>query len=76
VIGYNYEKRVYELMRSFVSFDEEIRFISFLEDHMPSFIFVITYNKRDEKSYIKIYKLKKNKKFDNTFKIEEKKSYV
>ena len=60
VIGYDYEKRVYELLRSFVSFDEEIKYISFLEDHIPSFIFLITYNKREEKSYIKIYKIKKN----------------
>lgn len=63
-------------MRSFVSFDEEIRFISFLEDQIPSFVFMITYNKREEKSYIKIYKIRKNKKFDNGFKIEETKNFV
>lgn len=47
VIGYDHEKRVYELLKSFVSFDEEIRFLSFLEDHTPSFLFIITYNKKD-----------------------------
>ena len=60
VIGYDYEKKVYELMRSPVPSetnvgvstsspdgDEEIRFISFLDDHIPSFIFMICYNKRE-----------------------------
>lgn len=72
VIGYDHEKRVYELYRSVVSYEEEIRHISFLEDHIPSFIFVITYNKKEEKSYFKILKLKKNKKYvkDVDFKIE------
>ena len=65
IIGYDYEKRVYELLRSSVSLEEEIKFISFLEDHNPSFVFVITYNSREIKSYIKILKLKKNKKHDN-----------
>ena len=47
VVGYDYEKRVYELLRSFVNYDEEIRFISFLEDHIPSFLFLIIYNKKE-----------------------------
>ena len=32
VLGYDYERRPYELLRSFVSYEEEIRFISFIED--------------------------------------------
>jgi len=76
VVGYDYEKRVYELFRSFVSFDEEIRFISFLEDHVPSFLFIITWNKREQKTFIRILKLKKNEKFDDNLKIEETKREV
>lgn len=77
VIGYDYEKRVYELLRSMVTFDEEIRFISFLEDHIPSFIFLIIYNKKEQQTHFKIYKLKKNAKFDHPLhKIEETKSFV
>jgi len=76
VVGYDFEKRVYELLRAFVSFDEEIKFLSFLEDHIPSFLFLITWNKREMRSYIKILKLKKNKKFDNNLRIEETKKEV
>lgn len=63
VVGYDHEKRVYELYRSVVNFEEEIRFISFLEDNIPSFIFMITYNTRENKTYFRILKLKKNKNF-------------
>jgi WD40 repeat protein len=47
VVGYDYEKRVYELLRSFVNYDEEIRFISFLEDNVPSYLFLICWNKKE-----------------------------
>lgn len=77
VVGYDYEKRVYELLRSFVNYDEEIRFISFLEDHIPSFLFLIIYNKKEKCTHFKIYKLKKNAKYDHPqAKIEETKSLV
>lgn len=77
VVGYDYEKRVYELLKSFVGFDEEIRFISFLEDNNPSFLFLIIYNKKEQCSHFKIYKLKKNKKYDHLQqKIEETKNFV
>lgn len=46
--------------------NEEIRHISFLEDHIPNFIFVITFNKLEDKSYFRILKLKKNKKYDES----------
>lgn len=76
VIGYDYEKRVYELLRQSVSFDEEICFLSFLEDHIPTFLFVILYSKREGRSSIKILKMKKNKKFDDNLRIEETKKEV
>ena len=37
IVGYDNEGKVYELYRSVVSFEEEIRHISFLEDNIPSF---------------------------------------
>ena len=40
VIGYDHEKRVYELLHQ--SSDEPIKFVSFLEDNTPSFLFLIT----------------------------------
>jgi WD40 repeat protein len=77
VVGYDYEKKVYELLRSFVNPEEEIRFISFIEDHVPSFLLVITYNNRDLLTNFKILKLKKNGKYDHEdMKIEESKSFV
>ena len=63
VIGYDHDKKVYELLRDFVTFEEEIKFISFLEDHMPAFLFIITLNKKENITYFKILKLKKNSKF-------------
>lgn len=76
VVGYDYERRVFELFRSVVSFEEEIKFISFLEDNTPSFIFMITFNTREQKTYFKILKLNKNKKFCQQidFNIEETKA--
>lgn len=47
VVGYDYEKKVYELLRSNVSNDEEIRYIGFLEDHIPSYLFLIIYNTKE-----------------------------
>ena len=46
IIGYDRHERLFELVRSFVSFDEEIRVAQFLEEHIPSFIFLISYNAR------------------------------
>eukprot|EP00347_Sterkiella_histriomuscorum_P017818 403347867 len=65
VFGYDHEKRVYELYayQTKESDHEEIRHISFLEDHIPTFIFKITYKKDEGKSYFKILKLRKNKKY-------------
>jgi hypothetical protein len=66
VIGYDFEKRVYELIRQNIGEGEEIRYISFLEDLNPTFIFLVTFDKNIKKSFIKILKLKKNKEFGNT----------
>jgi len=54
---------VYELFRQTVGFDEQIRFISFLDDNLPSFIFIITFDSREKKTQFKILKLFKNKDF-------------
>ena len=61
MIGYDFEKRVYELLRGKpASPEEEIRFVSFLDDHNPAFIFIVTYDVKEQKSSIKILKIKKN----------------
>ncbi len=43
---------------------------------MPTFLFLIIYNKSECKSYIKILKMKKNKNFDDALRIEETKKDV
>ena len=76
IVGYDNEGKVYELYRSVVSFEEEIRHISFLEDNIPSFLFLITYNTREQKTYFKILKLVKNKKALQDFHVEETKASI
>ena len=77
VLGYDYDKKVYELLRSYVNADEEIRFLSFIEDHVPSFILQITFNKKESTTNFKILKLKRNDKYDHEImKIEESKNFV
>ncbi|CDW75572.1 UNKNOWN [Stylonychia lemnae] len=79
VVGYDHNKNVYELYKQCVSYDEEIRHIQFIEDHVPSFVFLITFNKLEQKSYFKILKLRKNKDFQKDQagrKIEETKMQI
>ena len=75
-MGYDCEERVYELLRTNVGFDEDIRFMSFLEDHIPTYIFIITYNHKEQQSIFRILKLKKNKAAYETFKIDESKETI
>ncbi len=76
LIGYDCEERVYELLRANVGDHEEIRFLSFLEDHIPSYLFLVTYNRKEKQSIFRILKLKKNKQTYETFKIEESRNTI
>lgn len=73
VIGFDHEKRVYELYsESFAERpDEEIRHVSFLEDNIPAFLFLVIYNRTTNKSHIKILKMRKNAEFEKALKIKE-----
>lgn len=64
VVGYEHahDKRIYQLYRSQFLTQEKIKFISFLDDHIPTFLFMITENENDGKTMFKIVKLVKNKK--------------
>ena len=44
MLGYDFEKKLYELHRTRLNFESEIRFISFIEDYNSSFLFLIVYN--------------------------------
>ena len=71
VIGYDRHERVFELTRSFVGVDEEIMYSRFLDDHIPSFIFLILWNKKEQCTILKILKLKRNVHFDMDNQFEE-----
>ena len=58
-------------MRSHVANEEKIKFVTFLEDNIPQFIFKITENSKENITYFKIMKLKKNKNYLDSSKIEE-----
>jgi len=76
VVGYDAHERVYELIRSFVSVDEELRFVSFLEDHVPSFLLLIAYNSRTQSSVFRIMKLRKNHDYEEAHHLEESKDFI
>ena len=63
VVGYDHENNVYELYRQKVGNDEDIRFISFLEDYMSTFIFMMTFSQIEQLTVVRILKLKKNPKY-------------
>ena len=64
VIGYDHRKHVYELLRQSVSDPEnqEIRFVSFLEDSQPYYLLILVYDKIQEKTNLQIMEIKKNQK--------------
>ncbi len=59
-MGYDNNDNVYQLYRGTVESAEEIKFISFLEDNNPSFLFVVSFNRIDKHTAFKILRLRKN----------------
>ena len=76
VVGYDLQRVVYELHRSSVGFDEEIRFVSFLDDNLPSFIFMIIFSAMEQKTIFKILKLSKNKEYELDFHVQDSKTKI
>lgn len=59
-MGYNQNQNVYELLRETVGENEEIRFISFLQDNLPGYLFIIIYDKEKNQTYLNVNQVKKN----------------
>ncbi len=45
--GFDHGKKVYDLIRAKIKPDEEIRFMSFIEDYIHKFLFLITHNQKE-----------------------------
>lgn len=67
VVGYDHRKHVFELIRQGIEDKEnnEIRFVSFLDDSQPYYILLLVANKETGKTSLQIMEIKRDEDVNN-----------